>query len=69
MKVAKTLQADLIGIDFICPDITKSYKKQKTAIIEANSLPYIDMHQNPSNGKPSPVAKIVWDIVLDKLEK
>jgi len=28
LKIAHILQADLIGIDFICPNIEKSYKKQ-----------------------------------------
>lgn len=67
IKVANILQSDLIGIDFICPDISKSYNEQETAILEVNSLPYIDMHQYPSHGNPEPVAKVVWDIVLNKL--
>ncbi len=67
IKIASILKADLIGIDFICPDINKSYKEQKTAILECNSLPYIDMHQCPSHGRSEPVAKIVWDIVLSRL--
>lgn len=67
LRAAKILQSDLIGIDFICSDIGKSYKKQESGILEVNSLPYIDMHQFPSAGKPEPVAKVVWDMVLDKL--
>ncbi len=67
LKTAEILKSDLLGIGFICPDISKSYKEQETAIIEANSLPYIDIHQYPSHGKPEPVAKITWDIVLNKL--
>jgi len=67
LKVANILQSDLIGIDFICPDISKSYEEQETAILETNSLPYIDMHQYPSHGDPEPVAEIVWDMVLNKL--
>lgn len=67
LRVANILHADLVGIDFICFDISKSYKKQETAILECNSLPYIDMHQYPSHGKPEPVAGIVWKIILDKL--
>lgn len=67
LKVANILQSDLVGIDFICPDIGKSYEEQETAILETNSLPYIDMHQYPSHGNPDPVAETVWDMVLDKL--
>ena len=67
LEVANILNSNLIGIDFICPDISKSYEEQETAILETNSLPYIDMHQYPSHGKPEPVAEIVWDMVLNKL--
>ncbi len=69
LKVANLLRADLIGVDFICPDIRKSYKEQETAVLETNSLPYLDMHQFPSHGKGDAVAKMVWDIVLDGLKR
>lgn len=67
LRVADILESDLVGIDFICPDIQKSYKSQVGAILETNSLPYIDMHQFPSIGNADRVAEIVWDIVLNKL--
>lgn len=66
-KIANLFNADLVGIDFLCPDIEKSYKEQETAVLETNSLPYIDMHQYPSHGQADKVAEIVWDIVLSKL--
>jgi D-alanine-D-alanine ligase-like ATP-grasp enzyme len=69
IKIADILNVNLVGIDFICPDISKSYREQETAILECNSLPYIDMHQYPSHGKSEPVAKIVWDIVLNRLSE
>lgn len=69
LKIAETLSVDVVGIDFICRDITKPYHKQKSAIIETNSLPYVDMHQYPSHGKPDPVAKLVWDVVLSGTSK
>lgn len=67
LRVADMIGSDLIGIDFICPDIRMSYEEQTTAILETNSLPYIDMHQYPSHGIPEPIAEIVWDVVLQKL--
>lgn len=69
IQVAHVLQSDLIGIDFICSDIGKPYDEQETAILEVNSLPYIDMHQYPSHGNSEPVAEVVWDIVLDMLSR
>lgn len=68
LDIAKFLELGLLGIDFICPDIQQSYKEQQTAVLELNSLPYIDMHQYPSHGEPDDVAKEVWDIVLENLK-
>ena len=64
LHTAKILNSDLVGIDFIGQNITKDFKNQTSAIIETNSLPYIDMHQYPSHGKAHPVAKIIWDSIL-----
>jgi cyanophycin synthetase len=36
-----------VGIDFIAPSIAVSYKEQKCAVIELNSLPSIDLHHPP----------------------
>ena len=69
IKIANVLETDLVGIDFICADISKPYQEQETAVLECNSLPYIDMHQHPSHGRSEPVAEMVWDIVLDRLDK
>lgn len=68
-EVAVLSGSDLIGIDFICKDISVSYEKQESAILELNSLPYIDMHENPSIDSKIPVAKIVWDFVLEERTK
>lgn len=67
LKIAKILDSDLVGFDFICSDISKSYKEQGLAILEANSLPFIDMHQFPSKGEKESVAEIVWDLVLKNI--
>lgn len=67
IEIARILKTDIIGIDFICPNIAATHKSQVTAVLETNSLPYIDMHQHPSHGNAEPVASIVWDMVLEKL--
>ncbi len=67
LKAAAILGQPLIGLDFICPDISKSYLEQECAIIEANSFPYLDMHQYSSLGASEPVASDVWNEVLAKL--
>ncbi len=63
IKAAKVLGDPLVGFDFIIPDISESYKKQKCGFIEVNSLPFINLHHDPLHKKPSNVAAKVWDMV------
>jgi len=67
-SIAALFDTHLVGIDFICQDIRQSWKNQPCAVLETNSLPYVDMHQEPSHGEPDPVAEIVWDVVLKNVE-
>jgi len=46
----------VVGIDFMCKDISVSWKNQKCAILELNSMPCIELHHFPSEGKPQNVA-------------
>ncbi|MFH1426121.1 MAG: hypothetical protein ABIG66_01670 [Candidatus Kerfeldbacteria bacterium] len=68
LDIARLLQTNLVGIDFICPEVNQPHTGQECAVLEANSLPYIDMHAFPSHGRPEPVASDAWDIVLEDLE-
>jgi len=61
-RVARIFNVKLVGIDFLIDDIGKSWKSSKSAIIELNSLPYIDMHQFPTEGEPVNVAGFVCDM-------
>lgn len=65
-KLSKILSAPIVGIDFICQDISIPYHKQLCAIIEANSLPYIDMHHFPVSGQPRDVAGYIVNNILHK---
>jgi len=62
-RVAQKFKAKLIGIDFIAPDISKSWKEQNSAIIELNSLPFVDMHHHPIKGEPVNVAGYICNMV------
>ena len=62
-QAAKVLNDPIVGFDFIIPDITKSFKDQKCGFIEANSLPFINLHHDPLKGQPQNVASAVWDMV------
>lgn len=55
----------VVGFDFIIDDITKDPDTQRWGIIEANSLPFIDLHHFPLQGKPTNVASKVWDLFDD----
>lgn len=61
---AAVIKDPILGFDFICEDITKSWREQRSGIIECNGLPFINLHHNPLHGKPRNVAKNVWDYVV-----
>jgi cyanophycin synthetase len=52
----------LVGFDLILEDPHKSPQEQRWGIIEANSLPWINLHHTPHQGKPVNVAARVWDL-------
>lgn len=64
----------LIGIDFLCQDIGTSWRKQRCAILELNSLPNIQMHSFTASRRSSDeqtnemvrndVAEALVDLVL-----
>lgn len=63
-KVYELCQTPLIGIDFITMDISRPYYEQKCAVLEVNSLPYIDMHHYPVSGKKRDVARYIMDYYM-----
>lgn len=62
-QVAKDFSAQLTGIDFIAPHIDRSWKHQRCAILELNSLPSIEMHMYPATGQPRDVAQNILDMI------
>ncbi len=60
---AKVAGDPIVGFDFIIPDITKSWREQKCGFIEANSLPFINLHHDPLLGKPRNIAQYIWELV------
>lgn len=61
-KAGDVLNAPVVGFDFIIPDPTKDPKSQKWGIIEANSLPFINLHHFPLEGTPVNIASKIWDL-------
>jgi D-alanine-D-alanine ligase-like ATP-grasp enzyme len=64
-KAADALDVPIIGFDLIIRDPEADPDTQEWGIIEANSLPYIDLHSLPLYGEPSNVAAAVWDLWND----
>ncbi len=64
MRAAKAVGLDVAGVDFITPDITKSYREIGGAICEINAAPGFRMHVAPTVGTPRDVAKPVMDMLF-----
>jgi D-alanine-D-alanine ligase-like ATP-grasp enzyme len=61
-RAGDALNAPVIGFDFIIPDISADPDTQRWGIIEANSLPFINLHHFPIEGMPINAAAAVWDL-------
>ena len=61
-RAGDVLGVPLVGFDFIIEDITLDPDTVRWGIIEANSLPFIDLHHFPVEGEPINVAAKVWDM-------
>jgi cyanophycin synthetase len=62
-KAAKVFGDVIIGFDFMIPDITRSWKEQRCGFLEANSVPFINLHHTPHTGKSRNIAAKVWDMI------
>jgi len=61
--IAKYFDIRVVGLDFLCLDIQKSWREQPCAVLELNSLPCIEVHHFPSSGMPQNVAEKIVDLV------
>lgn len=59
---ARHLNVPVVGFDLIIEHPTHDPDEQEWGIIEANSLPFIDLHYLPLYGTPSNPAAAVWDL-------
>ncbi len=64
-QIAASIDLPCLGIDFIAPSVAVSWKDQRCAFIELNSLPSIDLHHEPIiQGTPRNVAAALLDYVI-----
>jgi len=66
VRAVTAIGLDVGGVDFLCPDITESYKKIGGGICEVNAAPGFRMHVAPSEGTPRDAAGPVIDMLFPK---
>ncbi len=65
--IARFLDDDIVGIDFIISDISQSWKTvPRCGVIECNSLPLIGNHHFPFQGEVRNVAGAIWDLIFPR---
>jgi cyanophycin synthetase len=64
VRAVRSIGLDVGGVDFLTPDITRSYKDVGGGIVEINAAPGFRMHVAPSEGTPRDVAGRVMDMLF-----
>lgn len=64
VRATATIGLDVCGVDFLSPDISRSYKEVGGGVCEVNAAPGFRMHVAPSEGQPRDVAGRVMDMLF-----
>ncbi|HYG64254.1 MAG TPA: cyanophycin synthetase [Thermoanaerobaculia bacterium] len=65
-RAVRAVGLDVGGVDYISPDITRSYREVGGGIVEINAAPGFRMHVAPTEGKPRDAAGPVIDMLFPK---
>jgi cyanophycin synthetase len=65
-RAVKAVGLDVGGVDFVSPDISRSYREVGGAIVEINAAPGFRMHLSPTEGKARDVARPVIDMLFPR---
>lgn len=60
--IARAFNTQLIGIDMMLEDVSRSWRTQTCAVLEVNSLPCVELHALPRYGTPQPVGTFLVDL-------
>ena len=63
-RAVRAVGLDVGGVDFLCDDVTRSWREVGGAIVEVNAAPGFRMHVAPSEGTPRDVAGPVMDMLF-----
>ena len=61
-RAAAATALPIVGFDLIIPDPLAPADIQRFGFIEANSLPWVDLHATPYHGELNDLAPRVWDL-------
>src|SRR3954468_11762580 len=65
-RAALIVGLDVCGVDFVCPDISRSVRETGGGVIEVNAAPGLRMHIEPSEGAPRDVAKPIVEMLFPR---
>jgi cyanophycin synthetase len=65
-RAALIIGLDVCGVDFVCPDISRSVRETGGGVIEVNAAPGLRMHIEPSVGAPRDVAKPIIEMLFPR---
>jgi cyanophycin synthetase len=65
-RAVRAVGLDVGGVDYISPDITRSYREVGGSIVEINAAPGFRMHVAPTEGKTRDAAGPVIDMLFPK---
>jgi cyanophycin synthetase len=63
-RAVQAIGLDVAGVDFMSPDVSRSYRDVGGAIVEINAAPGFRMHLAPTEGRPRDVAGPVIDMLF-----
>ncbi|MFL6857292.1 MAG: cyanophycin synthetase [Allosphingosinicella sp.] len=68
-RAALVVGLDVCGVDFVCPDISRSVRETGGGVIEVNAAPGLRMHIEPSEGAPRDVARPIVEMLFPRGER